>query len=121
MYGAEDPQDDEWREFADILDVAEARLAAMAPGKPVAVLEMGVSAANPLGDPAVWASSALSTLRGGRWPTVVGFSWWNEMCQNDSNPAHDTDMRVQSVAGLAAAIAAEVNSPDLLGAPLVPP
>lgn len=121
IYGAATPQDDEWLEFASVMNQVYARLVAMAPGKPVAVLEVGVPGGNPLGRAATWASAALSGLKAGTWPAVVGFSWWNEAWQNDSNPAHDTDMRVQTVPGLAGAIAAEAASPKVLGAPILVP
>ncbi len=121
IYGAETPQDDEWLEFASVMNGIYPRLVAMAPGKPVAVLEMGVPGGNPLGRAATWARAALSGLKAGLWPAVVGFSWWNEGWQNDSNPAHDTDMRVQTVNGLADAVAAEIASPNVLGAPILTP
>ena len=120
-YGAADPLDDEWPSFSAVMDTVFPRLTAMAPGKPVAVLEFGVSAGNPLGDPAVWATAALSDLIGGRWPGVVGFSWWNENWQNDADPAHDTDMRVETVPGLGAAMAAQLTSVHVLGAPILSP
>jgi hypothetical protein len=55
-----------------------------------------VAANNPLGSQSQWARAALKDIITFRWPRLIGFSWWNETWQNDDNPAHDTDMRVQT-------------------------
>jgi hypothetical protein len=101
VYGAQAPLDTECPAFAEGMGVAIPRLAAMAPAKPVFVFEFGVSEGCPLCEPAGWADAALSALLRGDWPEVRGFSWWNETWQNDDDPAHDSDMRVQAVPGLA--------------------
>ena len=95
VYGALTPVDEEWLEFRNMMDEVYPRLAALSPGKPIVVLEFGATSGNPLGDQAVWAENALTGLTGGRWPRVIGFSWWNEKWQNDDNPAHDSNMRLQ--------------------------
>jgi len=77
------------------MDAVYPRLTALAPDKPIILIEFGVTANNPLGDQAAWAEEALTDLTGPRWPRVIGFSWWNETWQNDDDPAHDTNMRVQ--------------------------
>jgi len=64
--------------------------------------EFGVTDHNPRVDQATWARDALTDIVGGRWPGLAGFSWWNETWQNDDDPAHDTDMRVQDNPELAA-------------------
>ena len=50
---------------------------------------------NPLGSQSQWANAALTNITNLRWPRLIGFSWWNEWWQNDENPLHDTNMRVQ--------------------------
>ncbi len=111
VYGPQTPLDDYWDDFADGMDAAMPRLVAMAPTKPIFVFEFGVTGANPLGTAASWADAALTGLLSNQWPQVRGFSWWNETWQNDDDPSHDTDMRVQTVPGLS-----EVFQEHLVGA-----
>lgn len=101
VYGAQRPTTEEWPAFRDGMDAAYPRLAALSPEKPIALVEFGVTSGNPLGDQAEWAEAALSDLTSGRWPRLIGFSWWNESWQNDDDPAHDTHMRVQDNPALA--------------------
>lgn len=118
VYGAEEPLDDEWTAFSTDMDRVYPRLTAMVPGKPLFLLEFGVTGGNPLGNAADWADAALTNLLGGRWPRLKGFSWWNEFWQNDDNPAHDTDMQVQTVPGLAAVFANGLKSDAVVDAPI---
>jgi hypothetical protein len=94
LYSAQTPQDTYWTTFSEQLDAVMPRLTALT-DKPVFVLEFGATKNNPLGDQAVWADEALSTLFSNRYPSIKGFSWWNEHWQNDDNPNNDTTMRVQ--------------------------
>ena len=101
-YGALTPTEraGDWRPFRQTLDEMVPRLTALAPGKPVMVFEFGMAAGNPDGRAFDYADWALTSLFDNRWPAVRGFSWWNETWQNDDNPAHDTDMRVQTNRGV---------------------
>jgi len=112
-YGALTPLDDagDWEPFRTALDRVVPELSEVAPGKPIFVLELGMTDRNPHGSATAFADAALDDLLGGRWPEVRGFSWWNETWSNDDDPAHDTDMRVQTVPGLA-----EVFQDHLVGA-----
>jgi len=116
-YGAQTPMDDEWPSFAEGMDAAVPRLVALAPDKPVAVLEFGVTQGNPRGNPAAWADAALRDLTANRWSSVRAFSWWNEAWENDNNPAHDTDMRVQTVPGLSAVFRSRLSAASVLERP----
>jgi hypothetical protein len=84
------------------MNSAYPRLAALAPGKPIMLLEFGATAGNPRTAPQDWAQAALDDIFANRWPRLRGFSWWNERWENDNNPAHDTTMRVQDIPELAA-------------------
>jgi len=120
-YGAATPLDDEWIVFAVGMDQAVQRAAAMAPGKPVFVLEFAVTMGNPLGDAAEWTDTAMNDILTDRWPSVRGFSWWNEWWENDDDPSHNTDMRVQTVPGLAAVMQAHlVGNTKVLDRPILP-
>ncbi len=115
VYSAQTPQDDYWTNFIEQLDAVMPRLTNLA-DKPVFVLEFGAAKNNPLGDQAQWADEALTALLSGRWPTIRGFSWWNETWQNDDNPAHDTTMRVQDNEALAEVFRKQLSQ-DIQGRP----
>lgn len=102
-YGVLTPTEKPWLAFRPQLDAAYARLRALAPRKPIVLAEFGVAARNPHGDQAAWARGALHDLRSGRWPNLIGFSWWSEGWPNDEVRAHDTTMRPQDLPALAAA------------------
>jgi len=44
---------------------------------------------------AAWTTAALSDLLGGRWPKVIGFSWWNATFKNDPVTGGLSNMQVQ--------------------------
>jgi hypothetical protein len=115
-YGAQTPLDNYWPIFRTSMDAAYPRLAALSLTKPIIVAEFGVTANNPLGSQSQWAQAALKDITTFRWPRLIGFSWWNETWQNDDNPAHDTDMRVQINPPLAQVFLNLVgNNPLVLG------
>lgn len=121
VYGAQTPEDDYWDGFSGYMDSAYNRLQALAPQKPVIVAEFGATAGNPLGDQALWARAALKEMTSGRWPRLIGFSWWNEWWQNDDIPAHDTNMRLQDNPALQAVFQELVGGNDLvLERPILP-
>ncbi len=94
VYGALTPQDTEWRTFREGMDAAYDRLTALT-DRPVVVLEFGTTANHPDVPQAAWADAALADILGGRWPRLIGFSWWNEHWPNDDDPAHDSELRVE--------------------------
>ncbi len=115
-YGAQTPLDEEWDSFRSGMDQVYPRLAALAPDKPIVLLEFGVTKNNPLGDQALWARQALTDITSFRYPRLIGFSWWNEGWQNDDDPAHDTTMRLQDNPELAAVFQQLVGrNPMVLG------
>ncbi|MFM7074383.1 MAG: hypothetical protein ACKO38_21555, partial [Planctomycetota bacterium] len=116
-YGAQTPRDTQWPMFRDLMDAAYPRLDALSESKPIIVSEFGVTSNSPLGSAATWAADAWTDLKAGRWPRVIGASWWNEKWQNDTNPEHDTTMRLQDNAALAAAFAAQVAASTVIGRP----
>jgi hypothetical protein len=94
-YGAQTPLDNWWPIFRVSMDDVYPRVASLSATKPIIVAEFGVTNNNPLGSQSQWANAALMNITNFRWPRVIAFSWWNEWWQNDNNPAHDTNMRVQ--------------------------
>lgn len=115
IYGAGTPTDDAFPDFVSQMDDAYARLVELAPEKPVFVFELGATMGNPFGDPVTWADDALAGLLSGRWPAVGGFAWWNDAWTNDEDPAHDTEMRVEVVPGLAEVFAVRLSGANNLG------
>ncbi|MBN1837971.1 MAG: hypothetical protein JW820_19085 [Spirochaetales bacterium] len=71
VYGALTPMEKQWPEFRRSMDAVYPRLSALAPTKPVLLLEFGAAAKNPLGDQAEWAGRALTYLVQNCW---AGFS-----------------------------------------------
>ena len=115
-YGPQTPQTDYWEEFRDGMNAVYPRLDALTANKPIFIAEFGVTKNNPLGDQAEWARAALTDLTSFRWPRIIGFSWWNEWWQNDDNPAHDTNMRLQDNPTLATVFRELVgDNPNVLG------
>lgn len=117
-YGAQTPLDDESPTFGDMMDSAYPRLADLSADRPIFVLEFGVTSGNEIVDQAQWADEALADITAGRWPRVAGFSWWNEKWQNDDDPEHDTDMRIQDNPDLSTVFKEQVSLRDnVLGRP----
>ncbi|NPV85758.1 MAG: beta-mannanase [Anaerolineae bacterium] len=112
VYGAQTPMETEWQTFEEMMDKVYPRLTELAVDKPIIVSEFGVTANNPHGDQAQWADLALQSLIERRWEKVIGFSWWNEGWQNDDNPAHDTNMRLQDNPALAEVFWRRVGQDD---------
>jgi len=104
IYSALSPHENWRKAFTRSLPPVMARFAAMAPAKPVIVAEMGTDVHNRHENAARWASDALAMIYSGRWKALKGWAWWNETWENDDNPAHDADLRVQSDPALAAAL-----------------
>jgi hypothetical protein len=65
-----------------------------------------------LGDQADGAEAALTDLIQLRCPKIIGFSWWDESWENDNNPDHDTNMRIQDDPALTEAFQGLVDGSD---------
>src|SRR5262245_65622958 len=70
------------------------------PANPIIISEFGCDLHNPYVNTASWAKGALEDLFSNRWPSIVGFCWWNEGWQNDNHKKHDTDMIILHDAAL---------------------
>lgn len=112
VYGGLSPSD-EWHPLSEGMDRMVPRLEALAPGQPIFVLEFAASYPNPAGDTAGWADTALLQLLSNRWPSVRGFSWWNEQCCDGG------EMRVQRVPGLAGVLRNRLANPNVVDRPII--
>jgi glycosyl hydrolase family 26 len=119
VYGALTPTDADWPNFSDDLDAVMGRIDAVGGGKPVFVLEFGATTGNPGGDASAWADAALTDLLAGRWPSVRGFSWWNEQWRNDEDRTNDTNMRVQDIPGAREVFRGHLASPFVIDRPIL--
>ena len=117
-YTAQSPLDDYWTNFSEQMDLIIPRLNKLA-NKPIMVLEFGATHNNSLGESEVWANEALQAILSNRWPSIKGFSWWNETWQNDENPKNDTNMRVQSNKNLAEVFKKHLNSDRVISNPII--
>ncbi len=99
VYGRQLPKDKYRPTFRYQMDWAYGRLMAIT-SKPVVVCEFG----NVVEDgQEEWARAALSDIIAGRWPKVIGFSWWNAAFYNDpADPTRESDMRIEHSPGLPA-------------------
>ena len=119
VYGGQTPKDPDWPSFTERMDAVIPRLSKLAPSKPILVAEFGATAGNPKGTPDAWANLALTQLLGGRWPTVRGFSWWNESWPNDNTSANNTEMRVQKIPALSQVFRRLLASSKVLEKPIL--
>ena len=115
-YGTYTPTSSYFSTFQPHMDQTYAQIITFAPEKPVIVAEFGSSKNNPFVDQVWWAKDALTVLTSQQYKNLIGFSWWNEAWQNDSNPDHDTTMRVQDNPDLQALFQEMVgNNPMIIG------
>ncbi len=109
-YGAQKPNlDYEPEIFSKAMKRVYDELQMIAPEKPVIVAEFGTTSGyfeynlkndKPVSNkfkPDNWANAALEALFKKEWNHVIGFSWWNEYWTNDTNPEHDTNMRLECI------------------------
>lgn len=95
IYGAHKPTDIYFDIFQVQFTQIYPRIVELAGEKPLIISEFATTRNNPFVDQIAWTNDAFTTLTSDEFPNLIGFSWWNEAWQNDSNPEHDTTMRVQ--------------------------
>ncbi len=110
IYSAQTPYETYTMAFTKSLPEVMARFAKMAPAKPVIIAEFGTDIRNPHENAARWADAALAMILSGKWPKLIGFSWWNETWPNDDDPTRASDFRVQSDAALAKVMGKHLSS-----------
>lgn len=110
VYGPVEPGDNEVRGFRDLMDEAYSMAEEISNEKPVVISEFGATDGSPYFDQADWGREALTEITSGRWPRLIGFSWWNEKWQNDDDPRNDSDLMLQDNPELAAAFVAVLGT-----------
>lgn len=105
-YGPLTPDDNWGKPMRKRIDRVYARLQNINPHTPVIIAEFGCtehsrsSERNSRMAADKWADAALKDILNGRWPQIIGFSWWNESWEN-GNGTEDTTMRLQDIPSLA--------------------
>jgi hypothetical protein len=97
LYGGQKPgkADEAW--FSKRLPDLYEELVQLEGDRPIMVCEFGHNLNKPKDDPLVWTRDAIETILDVKaWPRFRGFSWWNEGWPNDDDPAHNTEMRIQT-------------------------
>jgi hypothetical protein len=102
-YGAQVPGDAS-PSFRSVFEPAYRRLAATAPGKPIAVLEFGTIGPGK----ARWISDALHLMASGRYPRLKAESYWDSNWTN--NGTGPSIMRIDSSPQVLAAYRAAIRS-----------
>jgi len=91
VYGRQLPSDPKGVSFRYQMDWVYGRMQRLT-NKPFIVCEFGtIDDASQV----EWTEAALSDLVGGRWPKVIGFSWWNATFKNDPATGRLSNMQVQ--------------------------
>jgi hypothetical protein len=109
-YGAQEPGDP-WTSFDSVFAPAYRALAEAAPGKPIALLEVG-AIADDGHDLAAWIRAAYRDIESGRFPRLKAESWWSSNWANTHGKP--SIMRVDSSPSVLAAYRAAIASPTLV-------
>jgi len=91
VYGRQLPSDEDAVSFRYQMDWVYGRMQQLT-HKPFIVCEFGTIED---AQQAAWTQAALADLLGGRWPKVIGFSWWNAIFKNDPATGGLSNMQVQ--------------------------
>ena len=115
VYGRQLPSDRHAVSFRYQMDWVYGRMRRLT-SKPFIVCEFGnIEDAHQV----AWTTAALSDLLGGRWPKVIGFSWWNATFKNDTITGRLSDMRVQDNPKLQAVFEKYLEgNPSVIGRPI---
>ena len=112
LYSMQGPDETERTAFANISTPLK-RLHDMAASKPVIIAEFATDVHNPHEPAAPWARAALKLILSGKYPQLIGFSWWNETWPNGDDPKDATDTRISSDPALTAVFRSFLRSPRL--------
>ncbi len=117
IYSAQSPNAEWTVDFTRSLPEVMRRFSRLAPEKPVIVAEFSTDVHNLQEPAAAWADAALTLMRSGRYPNLIGFNWWNETWPNGDDPADATDFRVASSPALIEVMRKHLASAQIQGRP----
>ncbi len=85
IYGPQNPTEDYWELFSEILNDKYESILNISNGKPVAILEFGVTDNHPLGSKSEWIDNAFNTILNNSYINFSAISYWNENWEEDDN------------------------------------
>ena len=121
IYGAQFPKDAGVYHFDNQFTPAYNRIHTMSPNKPIILAEMGCAAGSTATPQTTWSKEAIQDMLSGKWPQLIGFSWWNSHFANDDNPENDTNLRVENCPDLQKELRILFQDQRIIGRPIIIP
>ncbi|RLD30493.1 MAG: hypothetical protein DRI73_10265, partial [Bacteroidetes bacterium] len=85
IYGPQNPEEDYWETFSEILKNRYITIKEITENKPVALLEFGVTDNHPLGKKSEWLDDAFSTILENSYIDFKAISYWHENWEEEDN------------------------------------
>ncbi len=85
LYGAQNPNENYWDSFSEILKERYKSINEISIQKPIALLEFGVTDNHPVGDKAQWLEDAFETILSGKYIHFKAISYWHETWEEEEN------------------------------------
>ena len=78
LYGAQNPKENYWDSFSQILEERYTTIREISTKKPIALLEFGVTDNHPMGSKSEWLEDAFETILSGQYINFKAISYWHE-------------------------------------------
>ncbi len=85
IYGPQNPAENYWEYFSDILKERYKSILDISDNKPIAVLEFGVTDNHSLGRKSEWLQDAFNTILNNKYIHFDAISYWNENWEEDDD------------------------------------
>lgn len=85
LYGPQNPAENYWDTFSEILRERHASIQAISSAKPIALLEFGVTDHHPLGSKPAWLTDAFATIQHNPYLFFNAISYWHENWEEEDN------------------------------------
>ena len=83
LYGAQNPKENYWDSFSQILEERYKSIKEISTKKPIALLEFGVTDNHPMGNKSEWLEDAFETILGGKYIGFKAISYWHETWEEE--------------------------------------
>lgn len=84
LYGAQNPTENYWDSFSQILEERYKTIQEISTQKPIALLEFGVTDNHPLGSKSEWLKDAFETILSAKYINFKAISYWHENWEDES-------------------------------------
>jgi hypothetical protein len=111
IYGMLTSKDTQPKYVGDVLKTLYPRVLKMAPDKKMLLIEWASTKDNKHQNQVVYARDGFEALLSGKYPNLIGFSYWNEWWHNDHSI--DSTMRVQDSPKLAKTFRKYLSNPKI--------